>query len=99
MKRLMFVMLLAIFSLGFLNTALAGGAPPPKDLLTGRFTHVDSINHTAVFTKEGNKESQVLVLSVSMTEDNIPINKKVMVMLDKEIEGTLSKIFPSCSWI
>ena len=91
MKRLILVMLLALFSMAYLNTVLAGGAPPPKDLLTGRFTQVDSRNRTAVFTKEGNKESQVLVLSVSMTEDNIPINKKVMVTLDKETGGNVIK--------
>ena len=91
MKRLILVMLLALFSMAYLNTVLAGGGPPPKDLLTGRFTQVDSRNRTAVFTKEGNKESQVLVLSVSMTEDNIPINKKVMVTLDKETGGNVIK--------
>ena len=91
MKRLILVMLLALFSMAYLNTVLAGGAPPPKDLLTGRFTQVDSRNRTAVFTKEGNKESQVLVLSGSMTEDNIPINKKVMVTLDKETGGNVIK--------
>ena len=91
MKRLILVMLLALFSMAYLNTVLAGGAPPPKDLLTGRFTQVDSRNRTAVFTKEGNKESQVLVLSVPMTEDNIPINKKVMVTLDKETGGNVIK--------
>ena len=91
MKRLILVMLLALFSMAYLNTVLAGGAPPPKDLLTGRFTQVDFRNRTAVFTKEGNKESQVLVLSVSMTEDNIPINKKVMVTLDKETGGNVIK--------
>ena len=84
-------MSLALFSMAYLNTVLAGGAPPPKDLLTGRFTQVDSRNRTAVFTKEGNKESQVLVLSVSMTEGNIPINKKVMVTLDKETGGNVIK--------
>ena len=86
-------MLLALFSMAYLNTVLAGGAPPTKDLLTGRFPQVDSSNRTAVFTKEGNKESQVLVLSVSMTEDNIPINKKVMVTLDKETGGNVIKDF------
>jgi len=91
MKRLILVMLLALFSMAYLNTVLAGEAPPPKDLLTGRFIQVDSRNRTAVFTKEGNKESQVLVLSVSMTEDNIPINKKVMVTLDKETGGNVIK--------
>ena len=84
MKRLMLVMLLALFSLAFLYTALAAGAPPPKDLLSGQFTQVDFSNRTAMFTKAGNKESKVLVLSVSITEDDIPINKKVMVTLDKE---------------
>ena len=91
MKSLILVMSLALVSMAYLNTVLAGGSPPPKDLLTGRFTQVDSRNRTAVFTKEGNKESQVLVLSVSMTEDNIPINKKVMVTLDKETGGNVIK--------
>jgi len=70
---------------------MGGGTSPPKEQLTGRFSQIDNTNLTAVFTKEGNKTSQVLVLSNSLIKDDFPINKKVMVTLDEETGGNVVK--------
>ena len=82
MKKLLIILMLALFSLPLATAALAGG-PPPKDILKGVFTQVQPVTHTALFQKDGATETMVLTLPADMQASEVRLNKKVMVSLDK----------------
>jgi uncharacterized membrane protein YfcA len=75
-------MLIALFSLSLASSAWAGGGPPPKDMLKGMFTEMDAAARTVTFVKDGTEETKTLAFG-SLMADEIPLNKKVMVSLDK----------------
>lgn len=90
MKRLVVVMLIALFTLPLVTTAQAGG-PPPKDLLKGIFTQVDAPSRTVTFVKDGTGETKILAFAEAMTAEDIKLNKKVMVTLDKHASENVIK--------
>ncbi len=72
--------------------SLAGG-PPPKDLLKGMFTQVDPVARSATFIKDGTDIQIILNFNQGMSETDLPLNKKVMVTLDKHAgEGVIKDI-------
>jgi len=87
MKRLLFL-ILGIFLIMPINNALAGGgAGPSKDLMKGEFIQVDPATRTVTFVKQGTETPMVLHFAEKMTAEDIVLNKKVMVTLDKHAEG------------
>ncbi|HUU41676.1 MAG TPA: sulfite exporter TauE/SafE family protein [Desulfatiglandales bacterium] len=93
MKKLLIVMVVAFLALSMTTPAFAGGGGPPKDILKGVFTQVDKARNTAIFKQDGSGEILTLSLGSSMTTAEIPLNKKVMVDLDKETgEGVIKDI-------
>ncbi len=82
MRRILILTLSVLMLLATASMALAGG-PPPKDLLTGVFTQVDPANRAVTFIKDGTETEMILKFSEAMTVDDIALNKKVMVTLDK----------------
>ncbi len=83
MKRAIVLGLTLVFSLVMASVALAGGGGPPKDMLKGIFTQVNTAERTATFVKDGTGETRILKLSESMNPEDIPLNKKVLVSLNK----------------
>ncbi|MDH3349359.1 MAG: sulfite exporter TauE/SafE family protein [Desulfobulbaceae bacterium] len=91
MKRLLFLILGILIVLPT-TTALAGG-PPPKDLLKGKFIEIQEESRTATFIKDGAESSMTLTFGEAMTADDITLNKKVMVSLDKHAgEGVIKDV-------
>ena len=92
MKRLLFL-LLGILMILPAASALAGGGGPPKDMLTGQFVQVNGAAHTATFVKNGTETQMTLTFAEGMTTNEIPLDKKVMVSLDKHAgEGVIKDI-------
>ena len=93
MKKSVILLLLAVFALPMLAaTAYAGGgAGPPKDMLKGIFLSVDAATKTAVFQKDGSETTTVLAFGHEMTAQDIRINKKVLVSLDKHAGDNVIK--------
>lgn len=81
MNRIVAAIMLILFSLTLVSTAWAGG-PPPKDMLKGKFSAIDRSTATATFVKDGTDEIKTLKFGALAAEE-IPLNKKVMVSLDK----------------
>lgn len=79
----MFILLVGMLLLVPSNNAFAGGAGPSKDLLKGVFTQVDGAARTVTFVKQGTDIPVLLKFAEGMTEEDITLNKKVMVTLDK----------------
>lgn len=69
----------------------AGGDGPPKDMLKGVFTEVNADSRTAVFVKDGTGETVVLSLPQAMEVNDVALNKKVLVSLDKQADNGLIK--------
>lgn len=85
MRKLLIVLIIAGFLSPLLSSAAlaAGGAPPPKDMLKGVFTQIDAQQRTASFTRD-NGEVMTLTLGAETKVEELGLNKKVMVSLDKE---------------
>lgn len=64
-----------------IQMAHAGG-PPPKNVLKGVFTTVDSQAGQASIKLDGREELKVLALGEGMTIKDIPLDRKVLVSLD-----------------
>ena len=83
MKRLIFL-ILGIFLIMPINSALAGGgAGPSKDLMKGVFTQIDPATRTVTFVKQGTETPMTLAFAEGMTAEDITLDRKVMVTLDK----------------
>jgi len=81
MKRILSI-LFAVLLLGLtINNAFAGG-PPPKNVLKGVFTSVNSTERTADIILDGTDKTRTLTLAEGMTAAEITLNKKVLVSLD-----------------
>jgi len=84
MNKLVSLIMAAVMVLVMVSPALAGGGPPPKDVLKGKFTEVDAAAGTATFVKDGTHETMILSLGEGMTAESIVLDSKVMVSLNKE---------------
>ncbi len=82
MKRTVTLIFTLMLSLLMAASAMAGG-PPPKDLLKGYFTEVNEAARTVQFEKEGSETLTTFHLNQEMAVEDIKLNKKVMVTLDK----------------
>ena len=92
MKKLLFLVL-GMFLLMPLNNAFAGGAGPSKDLMKGIFTQVDDTARTVTFLKQGADAPVILTFAEGMTAEDITLDKKVMVTLDKHAgEGVIKDV-------
>ncbi len=81
MKKILSI-LFAVLLLGLtINNAFAGG-PPPKNVLKGVFTSVNSTERTADIILDGTDKTRTLTLAEGMTAAEITLNKKVLVSLD-----------------
>lgn len=89
-RKLLIVLLLTLFTLPLATAALAGGEPP-KDMLKGKFTEVQAATHTATLVKDGTGEIITLTLAEGMKAEDVRINKKVMVSLDKQAGESVIK--------
>lgn len=89
MKRFVVVMILALFGLQLASTAWAGG-PPPKDMLKGIFIEMDAASGTVTFVKDGETAPKTLSFG-TLTAEDIPLHKKVMVSLDKHVGDNVIK--------
>ena len=89
----MLIFIAALF-LTFSQAAFAAvGDGPPKDMLKGVFTQVDAASRTAVFAKDGTGETVVLTLPQGMAAEDVSVNKKVLVSLDKNAgEGVIKDV-------
>jgi len=77
-------------------SAFAGG-PPPKDLLKGYFTETNEANRSVQFVKDNELIATTLFLNNEMSMQDIRLDKKVMVTLDKHagenVIGDISIMF------
>jgi len=93
-RKLLFMLLLTLISLPLASAALAGGGDgPPKDMLKGIITQVQPEAHSITFEKDGTKEIVTLILPAAMKAEDVRLNKKVLVSLDKHAgEGVIKDI-------
>lgn len=83
MKRLLFL-LLGIFLFMPTTQLLAGGGDgPPKDMLKGVFVQVDPSAGTATFIDAKSNAAMTLTLPAELAAQDLTLDKKVMVTLDK----------------
>jgi len=96
MKRTVSLIFTFILILSMAASAMAGG-PPPKDLLKGYFTEVNEVERSVQFVKEGSETVSTLYFNHEMSGDDIRLDKKVMVTLDKHagdnVIGDISIMF------
>ena len=86
MKRTVILIFTFILTLSMAAGAMAGG-PPPKDLLKGFFTEVNEVDRSVQFVKDGSEAVITLHFNDEMSGDDIRLDKKVMVTLDKHAAG------------
>ncbi|HSH12598.1 MAG TPA: hypothetical protein VLA15_02580, partial [Desulfurivibrionaceae bacterium] len=92
MKKFLIVLIVAGFLAPLLASPALAAGEPPKDILKGVFTQVDPQLHTATFAKN---TGEVMTLSIpeTMKSEEIRLNKKVMVSLDKHAgEGVIKGV-------
>ena len=82
MKRFLILLVATLTILPLATSALAGG-PPPKDILKGVFISADAANRTAVFKKDGSGENVTLTVPESISFDEVQLERKMLVDLDK----------------
>ncbi len=83
MKKLLIILMFALLPLSLVaQSALAAGGPP-KDILKGKITEMNVAERTVVFQKDGTEEMTTLVLGENMKPEDIRLNKKVLISLDK----------------
>jgi hypothetical protein len=92
MKKLLLILMFALAPLSLLTqSALAAGDGPSKDMLKGIITQVNAAERTVVFEKDGTKELMILALNEKMQPEDMAINQKVLINLDKHAEGKVMK--------
>ncbi|MDH4320529.1 MAG: sulfite exporter TauE/SafE family protein [Desulfobulbaceae bacterium] len=94
MKRFIVAIIVSLFMLPLATTALAGGgAGPPTDMLKGKFIEMNAAERTVVLQKDATEELQTLTLGAAMQPEDIRLNKKVLVSLDKHAgEGVIKEV-------
>jgi uncharacterized membrane protein YfcA len=96
MRQTVIIIATFILIMSMVASALAGG-PPPKDLLKGYFTEKNEANRSVQFVKDGSQTETTLFLNNEMSIQDIKLDKKVMVTLDKhageKVIGDISIMF------
>ena len=96
MKRTVILISTFILIMSMVASAFAGG-PPPKDLLKGYFTETNEANRSVQFVKDNELIATTLFLNNEMSIQDIRLDKKVMVTLDKHagenVIGDISIMF------
>jgi len=88
MKKLLIILMFALAPLSlFANSALAAGDGPSKDMLKGIITEVNAAERTIVFQKDDTKELIILAMGEKMQPDDMKMNQKVLINLDKHAAG------------
>jgi len=88
MKKLLLVMLFALLPLSFsASQVLAAGEGPSKDMLKGKITAVNAAERTVTFEKDGTREIVTLSLNENMQPEEMQLDRKVLVNLDKHAES------------
>jgi len=82
MKKTVSILMVFAFILSLAPSAFAGGGPP-KGVVTGTFVNVNSVAGTTEFLKSGSDKTVTIYIGDAVEADKIPIDKKVMVSLDK----------------
>lgn len=90
MNRIVAILLALLLILSFSSAAFAGG-PPPKNLKKGDFLEVYSLTRTALFKDASTQEETILTIGDSVNPEDIALNKRVMVTMDKSGEGDVIK--------
>jgi len=81
MKKFLFILLALLLFAPTIKDACAGG-PPPKNVMKGVFTQVDSAAGTATIKLDGSNELRKLILGEEMRVEDVTLDKKVLVSLD-----------------
>jgi len=93
MRKLLIVLILAGFLAPLLASFAQAAGGPPKDIMKGVFTQVDAQTRTATFMKDPSGEIVTLTLGAEMQPEDVRVNKKAMVSLNKEAgEGVIKDI-------
>jgi hypothetical protein len=80
--------MLALAPLSLLaQSALAAGDGPSKDMLKGIITEVNAVDRTIVFQKDDTKEFITLAMGAKMLPEDMKMNQKVLINLDKHAAG------------
>ena len=88
MKKLLLILMLTLAPLSLLaQSALAAGDGPSKDMLKGIITEVNAAERTIVFQKDDTKEFVTLALGEKMQPEEMKMNQKVLINLDKHAEA------------
>ncbi len=97
MKNVLVALLAMALLLTLAPAAFAGGGGPPEGVKTGTFTAVNVEENTAEFKASGSEQIAVLRLGEALDAEAIPIDKKVMISLDKvngeEVVRDVSRMF------
>ncbi|MFA7381961.1 MAG: sulfite exporter TauE/SafE family protein [Desulfurivibrionaceae bacterium] len=84
MKKLLIILMFALAPLSiFASLALAAGDGPSKDMLKGIITEVNAAERTITFEKDGTKETVILAMGEKMQPEDMKMNQKVLINLDK----------------
>jgi len=81
MKKIIFIILALLIFTPVAQNVYAGG-PPPKNVMKGVFTSIDSAAKTVTMKVDGHEDLRVLNYGQFVTDGDITLNKKVMVSLD-----------------
>jgi len=88
MKKLLIILMFTLAPLSLLaQSALAAGDGPSKDMLKGIITEVNAVDRTIVFQKDDTKEFVTLALGEKMQPEDMKMNQKVLINLDKHAEA------------
>lgn len=84
MKKATAVILAILMTLSLASLAFAGGGGAPKNFKKGIFLEVDRATGIATFLPSDSEQPMLLKLSGQLQVDNLPLNKKVMVVLEEK---------------
>ncbi len=94
MKKLLLICLFFLAALPVLTPSVfAAGDGPSKDMLKGIVTQVNAAERTVIFEKDGTKEVRTLALGEKMNIDDMKMNTKVLINLDKHAGENVMKDF------
>jgi uncharacterized membrane protein YfcA len=88
MKKLLIILMFALLPLSLsAQAALAAGDGPSKDMLKGIITEMHATERTITFQKDDTKELITLALGEKMQPEDLKLNQKVLINLDKHAEA------------
>jgi uncharacterized membrane protein YfcA len=82
MKNRIVLLFSMLMLLPGVNSVQAAGGGPPKNILKGVFTQVDSAKGQASFQPDDREAIRILKIGAGVKAQDIPIDQKVMVSLD-----------------